>query len=71
MKVESMSDLTRALGKYDGGEEVVITVSRSGKTVNLTVKLDSKPKAQQSQAQTQPTQPIQGGSGFDWFNPFG
>ena len=69
-KVESMSDLTRALGKYDGGEEVVITVYRSGKTLHLTAKLDSKPKAQE-QPQPQPTQPNQGGMDFDWFNPFG
>ena len=69
-KIESMSDLTRALGKYEGGEDVVITVYRGGQTLNLPVKLDSKPKAQEQQ-QAQPTQPSQGGMDFGWFNPFG
>lgn len=69
-KVESMSDLTRALGKYNGGEEVIITVYRSGQALHLPVTLDSKPQTQQ-QSQTQPTQPAQGGNGFGWFNPFG
>ena len=69
-KVESLSDLTRALGKYEGGEEVVATVYRSGQTLHLPVTLDSKPKTQE-QAQPQPTQPTQGGNDFGWFNPFG
>ncbi len=70
VKVESLSDLTRALGKYEGGEEVVITVYRSGQTLHLPAVLDSKPRTQQ-QPQIQPTQPIQGGNDFGWFNPFG
>lgn len=71
-KVESLSDLTRALGKYEGGEEVVITVYRSGQTLHLPVTLDSKPQTQpQQQTQPQPTQPTQGRNDFGWFNPFG
>ena len=75
-KVENLSDLTRALSKYDGGEEITVTVYRSGRETVLTVTLDVKPVAQEQtqepvQQETQP-QPMLPGDFFpDWFNPFG
>ncbi len=41
--VESLSDLTRALGNYEGGEKLTVTVYRSGTRHELDVTLDSKP----------------------------
>lgn len=47
-RIESISQLTRLLGKYEGGEQTVITVYRSGQTLNLPIVLDSKPQQTQS-----------------------
>lgn len=75
-KVENMSDLTRALTKYEGGEEVTVTVYRNGGEKILTITLDAKPVEQQQQQEpvqqeTQP-QPVMPDSFFpDWFFPFG
>lgn len=75
-KVETMSDLTRALARYEGGEEVTVTVYRNGGETVLTITLDAKPIEQQQQTEepvqqeTQP-QPYLPDSFFpDWF-PFG
>ena len=43
-KVESVADLTHALREYEGGEEVVVTVYRSGTEKPLPVTLDKKPE---------------------------
>ena len=71
-----MSDLTRALARYEGGEEVTVTVYRNGGETVLTIILDAKPIEQQQQTEepvqqeTQP-QPYLPDSFFpDWF-PFG
>ncbi|MBQ5608202.1 MAG: trypsin-like peptidase domain-containing protein, partial [Oscillospiraceae bacterium] len=79
-KVESMADLTRALSKYQGGEEVTVTVYRNGGETVLTITLDAKPVEQEQtqepvQQETQPEAYLPDsylpGSIFpDWF-PFG
>ena len=75
-KIETMSDLTRALSKYEGGEEVTVTVYRNGGETVLTVILDAKP-ADQAQTQepvqqeTQPQTYLPDSYLPDWFNPFG
>lgn len=72
VRVNSLSELTRELGTYEGGEETVVTVYRSGQSINLPIVLDSKlPPSQEENNQPQATVPenTQGESG--WFNPFG
>ena len=66
-RVESLSQLTRVLGQYEGGEDTVVTVYRGGQSLNLPIVLDTKPQQVPQQEETQPTIP----SGPDWFNPFG
>lgn len=44
-KITSINDLTRALRAFEGGEETVITVYRSGKEIALPAILDSKPQS--------------------------
>ena len=79
-EVKSMSDLTRALRKFEAGQETTITVYRSGKYENLEIKLDAKPQSTQTeettpkQEETQPQQPQmpqQGGGWSDLFPFFG
>jgi serine protease Do len=73
-KVSSMNDLSRALNKFDAGNEIQIIVYRGGRELALTVVLDERPKelsdsSTNSQA-TVPTQPSPGGSIEDWFDFF-
>ena len=42
-KVESITDLTRALRKFKAGDTTAVTVFRSGAEVTLTITLDEKP----------------------------
>lgn len=44
-KVASINDLTRALRAFEGGEETVITVYRSGQEIALPATLDAKPQS--------------------------
>lgn len=44
-KVESINDLTRALRTFEGGEDTVITVYRSGQELALPATLDVKPQS--------------------------
>ena len=43
-EIENMSDLSRALRAYNGGETVTITVWRSGQELILEITLDAKPQ---------------------------
>lgn len=43
-KITSIADLTRALRMFEGGEETVVTVYRSGTEKAIPVKLDAKPQ---------------------------
>ena len=66
-KVESLSDLTKALRKFKAGDTTVITVFRNGEKLNLTITLDEKPRDTQ---QTQPNDTPSEGDYDEWFNFF-
>lgn len=53
-RVETITDLTRALREYDPGDTTTLTVYRGGREITLTVTLDAKP---QTTEQTQPEDP--------------
>lgn len=42
--IDSLSDLSRALRKFEAGDTTTITVYRSGREVNLSIALDEKPQ---------------------------
>jgi len=71
--IKSVTDLTRALRRFEAGQATTVTVYRAGQTVNLTVILDERPvetPTQQPQ-QTQPgTDPYGEYPYGDFFNPF-
>ena len=74
--VSSMSELTRALRKFEPGQSTTVTVFRSGAQVNLEITFDEKPpqteseqQPQQNQEQEQPQTPGFGNFG-DWFGNF-
>ena len=78
--VRSVTDLTRALRRFEAGQTTVVTVYRAGQNINLTITLDERPvetPTQQPQQDQQPQQPQQpqwpqsGSDGnYDYFNPF-
>lgn len=61
--VDSVNALTRALRDYEAGDEVNITVYRSGSEVELKVTLDEKPQ-QDAEAVPEETQPDDDSSRF-------
>ena len=75
-EVKNLNGLSRALNKCKAGQEVVVTVYRSGKEVELTVVLDERPQEEQEPEVTEPAPTEQytpwPGNGFmdDWFGQF-
>ena len=73
-EVKNLNSLSRALNKCKAGQEVSVTVYRSGKEVELTVVLDARPQEEQPQATepvTEQYNPWPGDSFFDdWFGQF-
>lgn len=73
-KVENLNDLSRALRKFDAGDEITITVYRSGGDVVLNVTLDAKPTSNGESTPDVPEESTQipGPSGGfeDWFDHF-
>lgn len=73
-EVKSVSDLTRALRHFKGGEVTTITVYRGGSEVELTVTLDEKPRDTGSAQATLPQNemPSEGdyGEWYEFFAPF-
>ena len=71
--VESNTDLTRALRKFEAGDTTTIRVYRGGQELSLTITLDEKPHedttASEAQNPTQGEMP-QDGSYEDWYNYF-
>ena len=67
--VEGISDLTRALRKFEPGETTTITVSRAGQTLALSITLDEKPRENPSGTVTAPDMPSSGDF-QEWFNYF-
>ena len=69
-KVESYTDLTRALRTFNGGETTTITVDRSGQPLVLEITLDEKPHEGTSVPSGNPSGIPENGSYEDWFNYF-
>ena len=74
-KVESYTDLSRALRTFNGGETTTITVDRSGQSLVLEITLDEKPRedrpaSNDAPSYTDPSGIPDGGSYEDWFNYF-
>ena len=71
-KVDSLSDLTKALRKFKAGDRTTITVFRSGQELTLPITLDEKPRedtAQNSEVPQNGALPEEG-SYEDWYNYF-
>ena len=74
-EVKNLNGLSRALNKCKAGEEVVVTVYRSGSQIELTVILDERPQEEEPEV-TEPVNQEQyvpwPGSDFidDWFGSF-
>ncbi|MBQ7801481.1 MAG: trypsin-like peptidase domain-containing protein [Oscillospiraceae bacterium] len=71
--VESNTDLTRALRKFEAGDTTTIRVYRGGQELTLTITLDEKPHEDAASSEAQ--EPTQGqmpqdGSYEDWYNYF-
>ena len=71
-EVESYTDLSRALRKFEPGDTTQITVYRNGQEITLTITLDEKPNQTASSAQTPESeeQMPQDGSYEEWYNYF-
>ena len=70
-KINSVSDLTKALRKFKAGDTTTITVFRGGQELSLTITLDEKPR----ETETEIPVPSGGnlpenGSYEDWYNYF-
>ena len=76
-EVKNLNGLSRALNKFKAGQEVIVTVYRSGREVQLTVILDERPQEEQKETQIQTTVPTDPytpwpGDSYieDWFGQF-
>ena len=76
-EVKNLNGLSRALNKFKGGQEVIVTVYRNGREVELTVVLDERPQDEEKENQVQstiptdPQTPWPGDSYLeDWFGQF-
>ena len=73
-RVQTVSDLTRALRKFEPGDTTTITVFRSTQTLELEITFDERPADAGTTTQPQETVPQETvpdrGSIEDWLNPF-
>ena len=71
-EVASVSDLTRALRKFEAGQTTTITVFRNGGKVHLEITLDERPKEEQQTAEQEGPETIMPESGGydDFFEYF-
>ena len=73
-EVRSVSELTRVLRRFEGGQTTVVTVYRSGSMVELSITLDEKPVEAEPAApaaREDQTYPMPGEEGFeDWYRDF-
>lgn len=70
-EIRDMTDLTRALRKFKGGDQTTVTVFRGGKEVVMDITLDNKPA--QTQTPVQPEYPDdmpEDGSFDEWYDYF-
>ena len=77
--ISSVSDLTRALRKFDAGQTTTVTVYRGGAEVDLSITLDEKPQQTETQPTEEPTEPSEQtivpgmdpfGDWYDFIAPF-
>lgn len=54
--ISSVSDLTRALRKFEAGQTTTVTVYRSGAEVDISITLDEKPQETSTEPATEPSQ---------------
>ena len=69
-KVDSYTDLSRALRNFNGGETTTITVDRGGQTLVLEITLDEKPHEGQNAPSSEPSGIPDNGSYEEWFDYF-
>ena len=71
-KVENLNDLSRALRKFDAGDEITVTVYRNGGDVILNVTLDGKTNSNEENTPTTPDNTVRPPYGGleDWFDHF-
>ena len=70
-EVENMTELTRVLRKFKGGDQTTVTVFRGGQEVVLDITLDNKPA--QTQEPVEPVKPDgmpEDGSFEEWYDYF-
>ena len=69
--VESYTDLSRALRKFEAGDTTTITVYRSGEEITMNITLDEKPHEETTtQDPTQSGQMPEDGNYEDWYKFF-
>lgn len=70
-EIENMTDLTRALRKFKGGDQTTVTVFRGGKEVVLNITLDNKPAQTQTPVEPEyPGQMPEDGNFDEWYDYF-
>lgn len=71
-EIENMTDLTRALRKFKGGDQTTVTVFREGKEVVLNITLDNKPAQTQTPVvpSEYPDDMPEDGSFDEWYDYF-
>ena len=69
-KVDSYTDLARALRSFNGGETTTITIDRGGQTMVMEITLDEKPHKGQNAPSSEPSGVPDNGSYEDWFDYF-
>ena len=69
-KVDSYTDLARALRSFNGGETTTITIDRGGQTMVMEITLDEKPHEGQNAPSSEPSGVPDNGSYEDWFDYF-
>ena len=72
VKIETITDLTRALRDYEPGDKAKITIYRGGKIMTLMVVLDERPAELDTQnaTPTEPQQQMPEGNFEDWYDFF-
>ncbi len=67
--ITNVTDLTRALRKFQAGDNTTVTVIRSGKEVTMDITLDEKPQELPEETAPQPEYGYEGDDPFDdWFS---
>ena len=68
--ITSNLDLTRVLRKFQPGDETTVSIYRAGKTMQLSIVLDSRPAPETAAPQPDGDGVPQDGSFEEWYNYF-